>query len=100
MNNFRFLKASWNYGLRILKVTGIIWINSVFIGHSSFTCENVCIIIDPIIEKLKIYIRHSMLWEFKNNKTASETAKKISSVYAQRVVSDRQVRNWFFKFSF
>ena len=39
-----------------------------------------------------------MLWEFKNNKNVSEVAEKISCVYGQRVIIDRQLRNWFLKF--
>ena len=50
------------------------------------------------MEDLKVHIRHVMLWEFKNNKNATETAKKICSVYGQGVITDRQVRNWFSKF--
>ena len=38
-----------------------------------------------------------MLWKFKNNKNATEKAWKISSVYGQDVIADRQVRNWFSK---
>ena len=40
-----------------------------------------------------MHIRHVMLWEFKTNKTPKETAKNISTVYGQGVVTDRQVRN-------
>ena len=38
------------------------------------------------------------MWEFKNNKIATETDKKISSVYGQGVIIDRPGRNWFSKF--
>ena len=43
------------------------------------------------MEKLKVHIRHVMLWEFKNNKNATETAQKISCVYGQDVITKRQV---------
>ena len=33
------------------------------------------------MEELKVHIRHIMLREFKNNINATETFKKISSVY-------------------
>ena len=33
--------------------------------------------------------------DFKNNKNATETAKKISSVYDRGGFTDCQVRNWF-----
>ena len=49
------------------------------------------------MEELKVHIWHVMLWEFKNNKNAAETAKKISSVYGQSVIPDHQVQNWFLK---
>ena len=39
-----------------------------------------------------------MMWKFKNNKTATETAKKISSIYDQSFITNRQVRKWFAKF--
>ena len=39
-----------------------------------------------------------MLWEFKNNKNAEETAQKIFIVYDQVVITDPQVWNWFSKF--
>ena len=39
-----------------------------------------------------------MLWEFKNNKNATETTKKLCSIYVQDVITDRQVWNWFSKF--
>ena len=39
-----------------------------------------------------------MLWELKNNKNATKTAKKISSIYDQGVITDCYVRNWFSKF--
>ena len=38
------------------------------------------------------------MWEFMNNKNATETAKKINSVYDQDVITDHQVCNWFSKF--
>ena len=40
------------------------------------------------MDKLKIYIRHVMLLEFKNGKSPSETAKKNSRVYAQGFIID------------
>ena len=36
-----------------------------------------------------------MLWGLKNNKNATETCQKISSVENQSVITDRQIRNWF-----
>ena len=39
-----------------------------------------------------------MLLEFKNNKNAKETAKKMYSVYGQGVIIDCQVWKWFSKF--
>ena len=33
------------------------------------------------MEELNMHIWHILLWEFKNNKNAAETAEKISSVY-------------------
>ena len=39
-----------------------------------------------------------MLWEFKNNKNATETIKKISSINSYGDRSNCQVRNWFSKF--
>ena len=39
-----------------------------------------------------------MFWEFKNNKNAIETAKKICTVYDQDMMTDYQVQNWFSKF--
>ena len=44
------------------------------------------------MEELKVHIRHVM-WEFKNNKNVTETAKKISNVYGCGVTIDHQVRN-------
>ena len=44
-----------------------------------------------------MYIQYVM-WQFKNYKNAVETAKKISSVYGQDVITDCQVCNWFSKF--
>ena len=46
----------------------------------------------------KVHIWHVILWEFKNNKNAIETAKKICSVCARKVITDCQVQNWFSKF--
>ena len=42
--------------------------------------------------ELKVYIQHVM-WEYKNKINATETAKKISNVYGQDVITDFQVRN-------
>ena len=49
------------------------------------------------MEELKVHIRHVMSWEFKNNKNAIESAKKICSVYGQSAITDHQVWNWFSK---
>ena len=43
------------------------------------------------MEELKVHIWHVMLWEFKNNKNATETAKKISSIHGHRVITDCQI---------
>ena len=45
-----------------------------------------------------MHIQHVMLWEFKNNKNAMETAMNICSAYGQGVVTGSQVQNWFSKF--
>ena len=50
------------------------------------------------MDELKVHIRHVILWEFKDNKNATETAEKICNVYGQDVITTRQVRNWFAKF--
>ena len=34
-----------------------------------------------------------MLWEFKNNKNATETARKISCIYSEGVITELYVRN-------
>ena len=38
------------------------------------------------------------MWEIKNNKNATETAKEICTVYGQGDITDHQVQNWFSKF--
>ena len=45
------------------------------------------------MKEMKVHIRYVMLWEFKNNKNNTETARKISSVYGQDVITDCYVRN-------
>ena len=45
-----------------------------------------------------MHIQHVMLCEFKNNKNATETAKKNCSDNVQGVITDCQIRNWFSKF--
>ena len=47
--------------------------------------------------KLKVHIRHVMLWEF-NNKTNAETAKQIYCVYDEHVITDCQFTKTFSKF--
>ena len=42
-----------------------------------------------------MHIRYVMLWELKTNKNATETVKKMSSIYGQGVITDCQVRNLF-----
>ena len=42
--------------------------------------------------ELLVYIRHVLLWEFKDKK-ATETAKKSLSVNDECIIIDRQVRN-------
>ena len=39
-----------------------------------------------------------MLQEFTNDKNVTDTGEKISSVYDQGGITDRQVQNWFSKF--
>ena len=50
------------------------------------------------MEEPKVHIKHVMLWEFKNNKDATETAQKNSSVHGQGIITDRYARNWFSMF--
>ena len=38
------------------------------------------------MEELKVHNQHVILWKFKNNKNATKTAQKISSVYEQGVI--------------
>ena len=47
---------------------------------------------------MKVLRGHVMLGEFKNNKNATESAKKICSVYGQGVITECQVWNYFSKF--
>ena len=47
-----------------------------------------------------MHIQRIKLREFENNKNATGTANKISNVYSQDVMTDRQVRNWFSKIFF
>ena len=48
------------------------------------------------MEEVKVDIRHVM-WEFKNDKNATETPKKISSGYSQDVITYCHVWDWFSK---
>ena len=50
------------------------------------------------LEELKVHIRHTMLWEFKNNKKLKKTTENKSSADEQNVISDLQVRKCFFFF--
>ena len=50
------------------------------------------------MEELKVHNWHVTFLEFKNNENATETAKKICSVYCQDVISKCQVQNWLSKF--
>ena len=43
------------------------------------------------MEELKVHIQHVILWEFKNIKNITETAKEICSVYGQGVITDCHV---------
>ena len=52
------------------------------------------------MEELKVYIWQVMLHELKNNKITTQTVKKIFSVYARGVITDRQIRKWFSKLRF
>ena len=47
------------------------------------------------MEEVKMYIWQVMLRKLKNNKNAKETAKNISTVYSQDIITDGQVRNKF-----
>ena len=38
------------------------------------------------IDEVKVHIWRVILWEFKNNKNATETAKKIFSVHGQNII--------------
>ena len=46
--------------------------------------------------EIKVHIRHFILWEFKNNKDTTETAKETCS--GQGVITNYQVWNCFSKF--
>lgn len=50
------------------------------------------------MENKKVHLRHVMLWEFNQGKSARATAEKICSVYGEGRITDRAVRNWFTKF--
>ena len=43
------------------------------------------------MKELKVHIQHLMLHTLKNNKNATERAKKIFSLYGKGVISDYQV---------
>ena len=48
--------------------------------HKYASYFNLCFHV-PKMEELKVHFQHIMLCEFKNSKNATETAKKIGSVY-------------------
>ena len=50
------------------------------------------------MDERKIYIRHIMMLEFKNNKNATKAAKIFFSDYGQSVITDRQVKTSFQRF--
>ena len=50
------------------------------------------------MDELEVHIQDLMLREFKNNKNASESAKKLHSVCGHGIITDRQFQNWFSKF--
>ena len=50
------------------------------------------------MKELKVHIWLVMLWEFKNNKNATESKKKVFSVYSRGVITHCQVGNWFLEF--
>ena len=52
------------------------------------------------MDELKVHIRHVMLWEFKNNKNATETVREIFIVCGLGVNTDSQILNWFTNFGF
>ena len=80
----------------------ITWLKSAIIGYSYFSSWIVRIINQwsyiSKMEELKVNIWRVMMWECKNNKNTTETAKKIWSVYDKGVIIDHQVENWFSKF--
>jgi len=45
------------------------------------------------IEGLKVHIGQVMLWEFKQDHNATETAEKICIVYGEGTITDQEVRN-------
>ena len=50
------------------------------------------------MEELKVHIWPVILREFNNDKNAADTAKDISSVYSQGVITDHKVQKWFSKY--
>ena len=50
------------------------------------------------MDELKVHIWLVMLRKIKNNKNATKTAKKISSVYGQGIITDHQFQICFLKF--
>ncbi|OAD62648.1 Histone-lysine N-methyltransferase SETMAR [Eufriesea mexicana] len=50
------------------------------------------------MESQKVHIRHVMLWKFKQANSAKATTEKICSVYGERLITYRAIRNWFVKF--
>ena len=50
------------------------------------------------MEEKKQHFPHIMLYYFKKGKNATETQKKICTVYGEGAVTDRTCQKWFAKF--
>lgn len=50
------------------------------------------------MESQNVHIRHVMLWQFKQGNSAKATREKICSVYGEKLIINRAVRNVFVKF--
>lgn len=50
------------------------------------------------MEDKKMHLRHVMLYYYKKGKNASQTCRKICSVYGDNVLAESTVRKWFVRF--